>query len=98
MVRKRQLPCVSVTLGLFFADLEVGDIQPKRHAEVHFIASLFDQFVDLLIFPFCNKCFNRFRDSGLPNVTERQKRNLFLFIYLIISKNSLIVLKYVSVI
>ena len=49
-------------------------------------------------FSFCNKCFNRFRGSGLPNVTERQKRNLLLFINLIISKNSLSVLKYVSVI
>ena len=54
--------------------------------------------VALFIFPFCNKFFNRFRDSGLANVTEGHKRNLFLFIYLIISKNSLSVLKYVSVI
>lgn len=78
--------------------LEAGDNQPKEHAEEYFVASLFDQFVALLILPFCNKCFNRFRDSGLPNVTERQKRNLLLFVYLIISKNSLSVLKYVSVI
>ena len=82
MVRKRQLPCVSLTEGLFFSDMETGDNQPKQHSEGYFVAFLFDQFVALLIFPFCNKCFNRFRDSGLPNVTEKQKRNLLLFIYL----------------
>ena len=49
-------------------------------------------------FSFGNKFFNSFRDSGLPNVTERRKENLFLPIYSMMSKNSKSVYKYISVI
>ena len=72
--------------------------QPKQHVEGHFIASIFDQFVASLTFPFGNKFFNSFRDSGLPNVTERWKENLFPLIYSMMSKNSKSVNKYISII
>ena len=62
------------------------------------IASIFDQFVASLTFPFGNKFFNSFRDSGLPNVTERWKENLFPLICSMMSKNSKSVNKYISII
>ena len=62
------------------------------------MASLFDQFVALLIFLVGNKFFHSFRDSGLPNVTERRKENLFLLINSMMSKNSKSVYKNISVI
>ena len=70
----------------------------KEDHDTHFIASIFDQFVALLTFPFGNKFFNSFRDSGLPNVTERRKENHFLLIYSMMSKNSKSVNKYISII